>query len=195
MRIIAATRNAGKLKELKAVFGSLAEVRGISEYSDTEPEETGSTLRENAMIKAKSAFSETGLPCFADDSGLFVDALDGAPGVYSSRFAPTDPERVARLLKELNGVPEAERTARFGCAVAYCDGKEEFTVEGFCHGRIITESRGSGGFGYDPVFVPDGFEETFAELGDDVKNRISHRAEAMRLLLEELRGRGLVSGQ
>lgn len=148
-----------------------------------EVEETGASFRENALLKARTAADATGLVAMADDSGLEVDHLKGAPGIYSSRFAGPegdDAANIRKLLAALDGVPASRRTARFRCVIAICTpAGGEYLSEGVCEGRITTEPRGAGGFGYDPVFLVPSLGKTFAELGAPIKNRISHRAQAM----------------
>lgn len=193
-KIVIATKNRGKSKEIARLlsipqidFLPLADL--VS--ADYKVDEIYSTYYENAFLKAKSAAIVSGLPAIADDSGLEVDALDGAPGVFSSRFSGiegNDEENIRKLLLLLKGVPDEERTARFRCvAVAYFP-EEDIVLcsEGVCEGRIITEKRGSGGFGYDPVFIPEGYSVTFAEMSLAQKNKISHRAKAFRLLRRKL---------
>ena len=195
MLLVVGTHNKGKIQEIRQVLGKEAEIRSVSEFLDEEPIEDGNSLKENALIKAKHAYYASHLPSFADDSGLFVQALNGAPGIHSSRYAKNDDERIARLLKELGNEPNKDRTAYFGCCIAYYDGKNEFTVEGRCYGTIITQKKGHSGFGYDPVFVPNGFDSTFAELGEEEKNKISHRALALELFKKELIKRNLFANQ
>ncbi len=151
----------------------------VEEYDDTEPEETGTTFAENALIKARAAYAVSHLPSFGDDSGICVDALGGAPGVYSARYAPTVKERNVKLLKALEGLPEEKRTAHFACCVAYCDGDREFVVEGRCDGMILTEEEGDGGFGYDPVFFSFDLGKSFGTASAEEKNAISHRGRAL----------------
>ena len=186
-KLLAATGNKHKIDEFRAIlepfgvkFLAPCDVGGIP-----EPEETGDTFEENAIIKARSAAEFTGMDAFADDSGLEIDALDGAPGIYSSRYADTNAARIDRVLRELRGV--ANRRARFVCVVALVspNGRCE-TTRGTVEGVITDESRGDGGFGYDPVFLPDGYESTFAELPADVKDSISHRANALRAAIPML---------
>ena len=191
MRLLVASGNKKKLAELR----SIAEPLGIDVVSPDavggldEVEETGSTFEENAALKARAAFDKTGIPAFADDSGLEVEALGWRPGVLSARYAgldATDADRVRKLLGELNGV--ANRRARFVCVIAIAEGSGVVkTFRGEVNGRIIDTPRGSSGFGYDPVFVPDGHERTFAELPSEVKNGMSHRGNALRAALPELR--------
>lgn len=182
-RLVAATRNRGKVLELKALLRGLPfDIRGLADYAiERDVEETGTTFAENAAIKASAYGLMAGELTLADDSGLVVDALDGAPGVFSARYAgpgASDADRIARLLAELASV--GDRRARFVCAISVAggDGKILTTVEGFCEGTIADSPRGANGFGYDPVFIPSGFDRTFGELPADVKSEISHRAVA-----------------
>jgi len=197
--LVLATRNPGKLPELRELLGGLPyNVRSVSDFPEArEPEETGRTFWENALIKARAAHEATGLLVLADDSGLEVDALGGEPGVRSSRFSPegTDEANIAELLRRLSDVPEGRRRARFRCAVCVVGPglAEPLRAEGTVEGAIIRAPRGGHGFGYDPVFVPEGYDRTFAELGPEVKDAISHRAAALSqvcLLLAELAVRG-----
>ncbi len=189
LKILAATSNKHKVIEFKAAFAPLLEkITLLSQDSiPAFPEipETGSSFEENAMIKARTASAYADMPAFADDSGLEVAALDGAPGIYSARYAgdnATDADRIAKLLSELKGQPN--RRARFVCVIALAyRGIEVKAFRGEINGEIITEPRGSFGFGYDPVFVPDGYKQTFGELGPEVKDRISHRAQALEKLV------------
>jgi len=184
MKLLVATRNRHKLDEIRQIFAlpglellAADEVPGLPE----EVVEDAETFEGNALKKARELCAASGLWTLADDSGLEVAALGNAPGVYSARYAGEPcsyPANNAKLLCELKGV--ADRRARFRCAIALCapDGRE-WTVEGHCPGRIIGEERGANGFGYDPLFVPDGYGQTFAELDGAVKNRISHRGIAL----------------
>lgn len=176
-RLVFATTNQGKRAELEALLGGALEVVGPEAFPQVgEVVEDADSFAGNALKKARAYAVGTGLPALADDSGLCVDALDGGPGVYSARYAPTDAERIARMLEELKGLPEWRRKARFKCALALAqpDGWER-SVMGVCEGRIGTEPKGAHGFGYDPIFVmPDG--RTMAELTRDEKGRVSHRA-------------------
>jgi XTP/dITP diphosphohydrolase len=195
MKILFATRNKGKLVELRALLADQGfAFVGLDDLADPPPdtEETGATFAENAAQKARAAMQATGLPCIADDSGLEVDALDGRPGVRSARYADSDAERIARLLGELEGTPDAARTARFCCAVAFVhpDDPEGLVLrEGHCAGRILRAPRGHNGFGYDPVFFVEQLGQTFAEAPAEEKNRLSHRGRAMRALAAHLRAR------
>lgn len=190
MQVVAATGNKGKLREFARIFAPL----GIEPVAQLElcpglsAEETGSTFAENAFLKADAAHARTGLAAVADDSGLCVDALDGAPGVYSARYAGEDtpyPEKIARLLGELSGVPDERRTARFVAHICYigADGTR-VDAEGVCEGTIGWEPRGDGGFGYDPIFYVG--ERSFAELSPEEKDAISHRGKALRELARKL---------
>lgn len=195
MKILLATQNQGKVKELQEMLADtqidVLSLHDIENWEDVE--ETGSTFAENASLKARAAAERTGYIALADDSGLEVDALDGAPGVYSARYAgePKDDERNNdKLLKALEKVPDEERTARFRCAlvIATPDGKEYLT-EGTVEGRISRVRRGKDGFGYDPLFFMPDFGRTMAELTLTQKNKISHRAQAFQkaiLILKEL---------
>lgn len=187
-KIIIATKNEGKYKEFTKIIVNLIgdnlvdNIIFAPDVADLIVEETGKTYAENAMLKARAWAEKTGLPCLADDSGLEVMALEGAPGLYSSRVVPgRDVDKVEWLLSMLDG--EADRRARFVAALALCvPGEYTIITEGCCLGNIAEGLSGNGGFGYDPVFVPEGYERTFAELPAEVKNEISHRAEAFRKL-------------
>ena len=181
MQFVLASRNKKKLEELSAILGGLG-IEVIPLPKDApEPQENGQTFEENARIKALAAHEYTGLPAIADDSGLAVDALSGAPGVRSARYCPgSDADRNAFLLQNMEHVDECERQARFVCAICciLADG-QEIIVHGDCEGEILTEQHGTGGFGYDPLFYVREYDCTFAELSAAVKNRISHRARAL----------------
>ena len=186
MKLIFATHNKNKLKEVKSLMPSSIELLSLDEINfNDEIEETADTIEGNALLKAKIIFEKTGINCFADDSGLLVDALNGAPGVYSARFAgeqKNDQDNMQKLLHELNNKPN--RNAHFKTVmVLIIDGKD-YLFEGKIEGKIITEKLGSNGFGYDPIFVPNGYNETFAQLNSETKNKISHRARALGKLLE-----------
>lgn len=184
--LVFASRNREKIAELRHALEPLAfVVRGAGEDPRIPPvEETGATLVENALLKARAAHRATGLLALADDTGLEVDALGGAPGVASARYAGPEQSyarNLAKLIEALRAVPEALRTARFRTAVAICfPGGREAVVEGACEGRILREPRGSGGFGYDPVFWLPETGKTFAEMTLADKDRVSHRGKAMR---------------
>lgn len=183
MRLVMATNNANKLREAREILQPLGiEVLSQREAGvDTNPEENGETFAENAMIKAQAVYELVHCPVIADDSGLCVDALHGAPGVYSARYAP-DGEECQKLLSELKDVPDQERGASFQCIIAYMDENGYGTVSASCAGKIGYEERGSNGFGYDPVFLYNG--RTLAEMTAEEKNAISHRGAALRLLFE-----------
>ncbi len=192
---VIATNNAHKLSEIREIlendrrrFLSMKEA-GIA----TDPEENGLTFEENALIKARAACQASGMPALADDSGLEVDALGGAPGIRSARYcAGSDQDRVDFLLKNLEGVPAEKRGAQFVSAIAcvYPDGTE-VALRGICRGVILTENHGQGGFGYDPVFFVPEEGQTFASMPQERKNAISHRANSLKLVREELETRGL----
>src|SRR5688572_27360800 len=194
--LLVATNNAGKVRELSQLLAGLPlRLRLLSEFDGVpEAEETGSTFAENATLKALHYSALTGLLTLSDDSGLAVDALGGAPGVYSARYAgarATYEERMARLLGEIEAAGADDRRARFVCVIAVADPSACAleTFEGVCEGRIARAPRGSGGFGYDPVFIPDGHDQTFGELPEEVKHSISHRARALALAARRLRAR------
>lgn len=195
-RVVVATRNRGKLAEIRELLSRLdVTVEALDHYSDApDPEETGATFRENAVIKAVAAASFTGEVAVADDSGLVVDALGGAPGVMSARYGgngASDQKKCEKLLAQMTGVPDAERTARFVCVVAVAspDGSVS-SAEGVAEGTIARAPRGTGGFGYDPVFLIPELGMTFGELPPATKNTMSHRARALagaeHLILEAL---------
>jgi XTP/dITP diphosphohydrolase len=183
--LVFATTNPGKLREVRELLAPDFDVLGTNDVPGGLPdvEETGTTFEANAILKARSACGATGKPALADDSGLEVDALDGRPGVLSARYGGAgldDAGRRAALLAEMTAIPDGRRTARFVSVVALAEpGGRVRTARGTVEGRLIRESRGSGGFGYDPIFVPDGHDETFGELPPSVKNGISHRARAL----------------
>lgn len=193
-RYVIATNNAHKLREIRAILenDSRAFLSMEEAHIHTDPEETGATFEENALIKARAACAASGLPAMADDSGICVDALNGAPGIHSARYCPgTDRERTEFLLKNMEAVPDGQRQGRFVSAIAcvYPDGTE-FTVRGECEGVILREIRGEGGFGYDPVFFSPGDGCTFAEMPQARKNEISHRARALASMKAALEARG-----
>ena len=190
MKIVFATNNAHKLKEIKEILGDKFEIVSLSEIGCHEDiAETGSTLEENACIKARYVAEHYHIDCFADDTGLEVPTLGGAPGVHSARYAEgTDHNSEAnmqKLLRELDG--KADRSAQFRTVIALQLHGETHLFEGVVTGRIDTEKHGTGGFGYDPIFIPDGYDESFASLGDEIKNGISHRARAVKKLADFLR--------
>lgn len=189
MRIILASGNRGKYREMKKQlepFG-IELIPGADVTAPLEVEENGATYEENALLKAKAWAEATGLPVMADDSGLEVTALGGLPGIRSARIAEGgDKERTRWLLEQMKD--REDRRARFVCSIAVVipGMKEPLTVTEYCGGRIAREPAGESGFGYDPVFIPDGYENSFAELGDEIKNKISHRAKAVKSIAEKL---------
>ena len=188
MKIVMATNNENKLREAREILSPLGiEILSQAEAGiSTDPEENGETFAENAMIKAAAVYDLVQCPVIADDSGLCVDALNGAPGVYSARYAPKG-EECATLLAEMKHVPDEQRGAHFQCAIAYIDERGYGTVSASCAGKIGYEARGENGFGYDPIFLYNG--TTLAEMTSEQKNAISHRGAALRLLFEVFRER------
>lgn len=188
MKVVFATNNAHKLSEVKAVLGDGYELVTLKEVGITEDiPETGDTLDENASLKARYVYERTGLDCFADDTGLEVEALGGAPGVRSARYATDGHDFAAnnrKLLKELDGV--TNREARFRTVISLIASGEEIQVEGVVNGVIALSESGSEGFGYDPLFIPEGKSVTFAEMSADEKNSISHRGRAVAELVKVL---------
>jgi XTP/dITP diphosphohydrolase len=187
LELLVATRNAGKLSELQSLLASASfQLRSLAEFPEVaEVEETGTTFAENAVLKASTYAAHTRLWTLADDSGLEVDSLGGAPGVYSARYGGcglNDADRTRRLLEALKQRGDTDRLARFVCVIAIADpqGKIINLSTGTCEGRIAHAPRGANGFGYDPVFVPDGYEQTFGELPTEIKEEISHRARALK---------------
>ncbi len=198
MVIAAATKNNNKIREIAAITGAFGiDIISRAEAGvpdDVEIEEDGETFEENSEKKAREIMLICGMPAIADDSGLMVDALDGAPGVMSARFAGTHGDDAAnnrRLTELLAGVPYEKRTAKFVSVITlvFTDGRS-ISARGECKGHMILEPRGDSGFGYDPLFVPEGYDETFAELGDEIKNKISHRSAALRKLKDLLKAEG-----
>jgi XTP/dITP diphosphohydrolase len=192
-RIVLASSNPGKLKEFGALLAdSGLEVVAQGSLAIEDAEETGATFVENALLKARHAARASGLPALADDSGLCVDHLGGAPGLYSARYSGGHGDAAAnnaKLLRELDGVPAEHRGAFFICVLVllqHADDPAPLIAEGRWYGRILDEGRGSGGFGYNPVFLPDGRRESVAEMDDALKNKLSHRAQALAHLRERL---------
>jgi XTP/dITP diphosphohydrolase len=194
IELVVATRNAHKTREIQHILGSnftVRDLRAIPEVSEIC--ESGTSFEENAKLKALAASRQLPALVIADDSGLEVDALGGAPGIYSARYAganATETDKIDKLLRELARIRATDdrRCARFRCVMALArNGNLLGTFEGIVEGSIADEARGDSGFGYDPIFVPDGFEQTFGELPTEVKNTISHRAKAIRALADRLR--------
>jgi XTP/dITP diphosphohydrolase len=185
VQILIATKNSGKILELKKLLADLPiELLSLKDFPDiVEVDETGATFAENAALKARGYALQTGVSALADDSGLEVDALGGAPGIHSARYAgenASDAARIEKLLEELSKTRNENRTARFVCAMSIADrnGEVVYTAEELCEGTIAFNRRGQNGFGYDSVFIPSGFEETFGELAESIKQKISHRGRA-----------------
>ena len=194
MKIVIATHNQDKLKEIqREIDGFKWEVVSLSAFPEIlEIVEDGKTLVENALIKAREVFEKTGLPTISDDTGLEVDALDGAPGVYTARYAGEDcsyEDNVNKMLKDMHKVPMPNRTAIFKTVMVFKDENEELIVEGVVKGIISRETRGEDGFGYDPIFYVPENNKTFAEMTMSEKNKISHRGNAIRNLINELKSR------
>lgn len=190
MKLIFATGNKGKLKEVKNIFSNYkVEIFSLSEIGfDEEIEENGATFEENAFIKAKEVHKKYNVPVIADDSGLVVDQLDSRPGVYSARYAgenSTYDDNNKKLLDELSEQPQPH-LAHFECCAVYLDANHKISSHGILKGEIVKEFHGEHGFGYDPIFKPEGFKLTLAEMDLEQKNKISHRAQAFNLLLEKL---------
>ena len=185
-KLVVATSNPGKLQEMAEYLRGLNWLLTLKPQ-ELEIEETGATFRENACLKASQTAKALGEWAIADDSGLAVDTLDGAPGIYSARYGTTDTERIARLLKELGDNPQ--RQAQFVCAIAIAapDGSIVLETEGICPGEILTAPRGVGGFGYDPIFYVPQYQQTFAEMTPETKNKVSHRGLAFEQLLPQLK--------
>ena len=189
-KLVFATNNAHKLDEISSILGEKVELLSLKDiHCHVDIPETADTLEGNAMLKAEYIYKNYGLDCFADDTGLEVEALNGAPGVYSARYAGSEGHNaeanMLKLLHELEG--KDNRRAQFRTAISLILDEKEYLFEGIIKGEIIKEKRGDSGFGYDPVFVPEGYDRTFAELGNEIKNQISHRALAVNKLCEFLR--------
>ena len=186
-KLVLATHNSHKQQEMSALLSHLGIIIvGLDDFPQIgEIEETGTTLLENSLIKARTVHKITGLPALADDTGLEVDALDGAPGVYSARYAGNNPsyeDNINKLLFELKGIQLDNRNARFRTVISFVDDNEELLSEGVIEGVITLDSRGRDGGGYDPIFQPESYDRTFAEMEQDEKNLISHRARALEKL-------------
>ena len=185
MQIVLATHNRGKMKEMSSILAHLpVKLLTLDDFPQIgEIPETGETLKENAFIKAETVHQKTGLPALADDTGLEVDALDGAPGVHSSRYdgeTATFEDNCRKMLQEMDGIPAEERTARFHTVIAFVSDSGNEWTEGMVEGRILEKKQGDGGFGYDPLFYYPPLKKTFAELNSEQKNNISHRGKALR---------------
>lgn len=190
-KLVFATNNAHKLEEVREVVGNNFEILSLNDIGCHEDiAETGATLEENALIKVRYVKEKYGYDCFGDDTGLEVEALHGAPGVYSARYAGEGHDAKANMKKLLSNMQGNDnRKAAFRSVIALILDGKEYLFEGRIDGQIIEDERGSAGFGYDPVFQPDGYEQTFAQLGNDVKNKISHRALAVKKLCDFLAAR------
>lgn len=189
-RLVFATNNAHKLEEIRAILGNSIEILSLADiHCHADIPETADTLEGNARQKSRYVYEHYGLDCFADDTGLEVESLGGAPGVYSARYANgqghDSQTNMNKLLKEME--EKNDRKAQFRTIISLIEKGEERQFEGIVKGQITREKRGESGFGYDPIFQPDGYETTFAELGSDIKNRISHRARAVAALCDYLR--------
>ena len=185
MQIVLATHNRGKMKEMSSILAHLpVKLLTLDDFPQIgEIPETGETLKENAFIKAETVHQKTGLPALADDTGLEVDALDGAPGVHSSRYdgeTATFEDNCRKMMQEMDGIPAEERTARFHTVIAFVSDSGNEWTEGMVEGRILEKKQGDGGFGYDPLFYYPPLKKTFAELNSEQKNNISHRGKALR---------------
>ena len=196
-RVVLASSNVGKLREMSALLAPLGfELVTQNSLGIHSVEETGTTFLENALIKARHAAHRAHLPAISDDSGIEVDALQGRPGVYSARFAgenASDQDNLHKLLTELHDVPAEFRQARYRCVIVFvrdANDRDPITAQGAWEGQLATEPRGSGGFGYDPIFIPAGMHETAAQLTAERKNEISHRAQALQALVAELQEKG-----
>ncbi len=196
MKLIFATKNKGKLKEVKNIFSKFdLELLSLNELPDAPNIiEDGNTFEENSLIKSRTIFRKYGIPVIADDSGLSVEQLNGEPGVFSARYAgenATYKENNEKLLRELSSFQPPYK-AKFVCCASYIDADTEIIAFGELYGEIITKYRGENGFGFDPIFVPEGYDKTLAELSLEEKNSISHRAKAMNNLKTELLKRGIL---
>lgn len=189
-RIVLATGNAGKLKEIREIFSGIdVGIVAQSDFDTPEAIEDGLSFVENAIIKARNAAVHTGLPALSDDSGIEVDALNGEPGIHSARYAGNDESNIQRLLRELDGLPDSKRTARFQCVMVYLRHANDpvpVIAQGAWEGRILQAPQGEGGFGYDPVFYVPERGCSAAELGSEDKNTLSHRGKALRQMLGAL---------
>lgn len=187
-KLVFATNNAHKLEELRAILGGTIEILSLADINcHADIPETADTLEGNARQKSLFIYEHYGLDCFADDTGLEVECLNGAPSVYSARYAGDGHDSQANMEKLLGEMKDkTNRKARFRTVISLIEKGEEHQFEGIVNGRIIEQKKGDAGFGYDPIFQPDGYDETFAELGNEIKNKISHRARAVASLCEYL---------
>lgn len=188
MQLVLATHNAHKVQEVGAILGATIPNLEVLGYNGPEPVEDGTSYLANALIKARAAFAHTGLPSIADDSGIAVEILGGSPGIFSARWAGGRDNVANRqlLLAQLSDVAEENRAAAFVCTIALVTADSELSFTGIWPGRVATEEHGEHGFGYDPVFIPEGFEVTAAELEPEVKNALSHRSLALEQLANYL---------
>lgn len=188
MKLILASHNQGKLAELKAILEPAVAGLELVSYDGPEPIEDGVSYLENALIKARAAFKHTGLPSIADDSGIAVEILGGAPGIFTANWSGTRDNVANRqlLLAQLHDIADERRAAAFVCTIALVDGESEQSFTGIWSGRVAREERGEFGHGYDPVFIPEGFEITAAQMPPEVKNSMSHRAMALQQLIASL---------
>jgi XTP/dITP diphosphohydrolase len=190
-KIVVASHNQGKIDEIKTLLKPFnIEVISSAELNIGDIEETGTTFSENAKIKAETTSLMCGLPCLADDSGLCVDALNGRPGVYSARYAPNRDFKLGmqKLLEEIEQTKSSNRKAHFSCCIAFAVPNQKTSVfEGRVDGTIADKPQGTNGFGYDPIFIPEGYEQTFAELGNDIKNTMSHRHRALEKFIQTIK--------
>ena len=188
MKLVLASHNQGKLSELRAILEPAVPSLELIGYDGPEPKEDGVSYLENALIKAKAAAKHTGLPAIADDSGLAVEILGGSPGIFSARWAGGRDNLANRrlLLAQLEDVKDEHRAAAFICTIALVNGSDEMSFTGFWNGSIARVEKGEYGHGYDPVFIPEGFEITAAEMEPEIKNALSHRAQAVGQLIEYL---------
>jgi len=198
LQIVLATHNRGKMKEISSILAHLpVNLLTLDDFPQIgEIPETGETLKENAFIKAETVHQKTRLPALADDTGLEVDALDGAPGVHSSRYdgeTATFEDNCRKMMQEMDGIPAEERTARFHTVIAFVSNSGNEWTEGMVEGRILEKKRGDGGFGYDPLFYYPPLKKTFAELNSEQKNNISHRGKALRNFCQILEKRILTN--
>lgn len=189
MKLVFATNNQHKLEEVSAILGNSIELLSLKDINcDTDIPETADTLEGNALLKAQYIYNNFGINCFADDTGLEIEVLNNEPGVYSARYAGENKNSEANMLKVLDNLREKEnRKARFRTVIALILNGKEYLFEGIINGKITNSKQGSAGFGYDPIFMPEGYNETFAELGNNIKNKISHRALAINKLSDFLK--------